>query len=120
MHCSDVFPDGSGVLEGEQLVRNTSIKTPWWCYEEPVVFPNCECCTRLNHTLLPPIATTPSVTPSVNSTSLMPFDDWTFLTHPSPHPINLKIYSVQSRRGSIMDLVRLNASNTHHDAQHQL
>src|ERR1700744_2166898 len=81
---SDVLPDISGVLQGEQLVRNSSIDNHWWCNEEPVVFPNCECCTRLNHSLLPPIITTPSV----NTPSGMPFQDdaWTSLSHPSPRP----------------------------------
>ena len=112
-HFSDVFPDISGVLEGEQLVRNSSIDSHWWCNEEPVVFPNCECCTRLNHRLLPPIITTPSVNP----VSEMPFqvDDWTFLSHPSPRPINLQIYSAQSGRASTKDLVSLNAVKTLHE-----
>lgn len=96
-----IFKDSSGVLEGEQLVRNTSIKGNWWRYDEPVVSSNCERRVRLNHRRLRPILTTPSVGPS---TSEMPFDDWTDLSHPSSHSINVQMYSAQRCCGSSMDL----------------
>jgi hypothetical protein len=108
---SDVFPDSSGVLEGEQLVRNTSIKGNLWRYDEPVVFPNCRCRARAKRSHLRPIITTPTVNPL----SGMQFDDWTVLGHPSSHAINIQIYSAQRRRGYTVDLVRLNALDTLHD-----
>ncbi len=111
---SDVSPDSSGVLEGEQLVRGTSIRGNWWRYEEPVVFPNCECRARLNPSRLRPIITTPSGNPA----SGVPFDDWAVLSHPSSHSINIQIYSAQRPHGST-DLVRFNALNTLHKPTHQ-
>ncbi|KAH9018838.1 hypothetical protein EDB84DRAFT_636918 [Lactarius hengduanensis] len=95
-----IFKDSSGVLEGEQFVRGTSISGKWRCYEEPKVFPECECPPRLNHSHLRPIITTPSVDPA----SGMPFDDWAILSHPSSHSINIQIYSTHGRRESTMDL----------------
>jgi hypothetical protein len=99
---SDVFSDSSGVLEGEELVRSTSIGANWRCYKEPLVIPNNECRARLNHSCLRPIITTPPT-----DTTSAPFDDWTVLSHPSSHSINIQVYSASSR-GS-MDLVRFNA-----------
>ncbi|KAH9169796.1 hypothetical protein EDB89DRAFT_1391699 [Lactarius sanguifluus] len=95
-----IFKDSSGVLEGEQFVRGTSISGNWRCYEEPKVFPECECPPRLNPSRLRPIVTTPSVDPA----SGMPFDDWAILSHPSSHSINIQIYSAHGRRESTMDL----------------
>ncbi|KAI9456029.1 hypothetical protein BJY52DRAFT_1384085 [Lactarius psammicola] len=95
-----IFKDSSGILEGEQFVRNTSIKGNWRRYEEPVVFHNCKCRARLNHRRLRPIITTPLVNPA----SEMPFDDWAVLSHPSSHSINIQIYSAQRRRESTLDL----------------
>jgi hypothetical protein len=39
---SDVFPDRSGVLEGEQLVRGSSIRDNLWYCEQPVVYHDSE------------------------------------------------------------------------------
>ncbi|KAI9432403.1 hypothetical protein H4582DRAFT_1112410 [Lactarius indigo] len=95
-----IFKNSSGVLEGEKLVRNTNTKGNWWHYDDPIVFPKCECRPRLNPNRLRPIVTTLSANPA----SGMPFDDWTFLSHPSSHSINIQIYSAQGRRESTTDL----------------
>ena len=93
---SDIFPDSSGVLEGEKLVRNTIIGN-WRRYDEPSVFLNFEFLARLCRSHLPPIITTPSVNPTLGR----PFDDWTVLSHPSSYSRNMHIYPAQSPHRSM-------------------
>ncbi|KAH9054692.1 hypothetical protein EDB87DRAFT_1688992 [Lactarius vividus] len=94
-----IFKDSSGVLEGEELVRGTIIRGNWQRYEEPMVFPKCECRPRLTPNRLRPIMTTPSADPASGAA----FDDWAILSHPSSHSINVQIYSTQGRLGYTMD-----------------
>ncbi len=95
---SDVFPDRSGVLEGEQLVISSSIPYNLWCCEQPVVHQDSESRSRLNHSCLRPIVTTPSTDRSSDRT----FEDWTVLSRPVSHCIGIHIYH---SRGSTSTLV---------------
>jgi hypothetical protein len=103
---SDVFPDRSGVLEGEQLVRGPTIRDDLWYCEQPVVYHDSKSHSRLNHSYLRPIVTTPSTDPSSEGT----FEDWTVLGHPASHSINIHIFGP---RGSPLStaLVCLNTSS---------
>ncbi|KAI9457225.1 hypothetical protein BJY52DRAFT_1187433 [Lactarius psammicola] len=84
-----IFRDRSGVLEGEQLVRSSS--TIWynlWYREEPDVRQDSESRSRLNHSYLRPIVTTLSSDRSAEGI----LEDWTVLSRPASHSINIIIY----------------------------
>ena len=104
---SDVFPDSSGVLEGEQVVRGSSTRYNLRYCEQPVVYNDSESRSRLNHSYLRPIITTPSANPS----SVGAFEDWTVLSHPTLHSINVHIYDSRGSPGSTSSLVCFHASN---------
>ena len=84
---SDVFTDYSGVLEEEQLVRGPNTHNLWHC-EQPVLYQDSKTSPRPNNSCLRPIATTPPADSSWEKT----FQDWTVLTHPASHSINIHIY----------------------------
>ncbi|KAI9457241.1 hypothetical protein BJY52DRAFT_515138 [Lactarius psammicola] len=88
-----VFRDSSGVLEGERLVNSSSIRGKLYYREQPVVYHDPDSCSRLNHRCLRSIITTPA-NPSLGGT----FEDWTVLSRPAPHSINIHIYR---SRGSL-------------------
>ncbi len=71
---SDVFSDSSGVLEGEQLVKGSSIGNFWYC-EQQLVFHDSGSRSRLNHRYLRPIVTTSSADRSARGI----YEDWTAL-----------------------------------------
>lgn len=84
---SDVFTDYSGVLEGEQLVRSSNTRSNLWHCEQPVLYQDSKPSSRLNHGYLRPIVTTP-----LADSSWETFQDWTVLSHPASHSINIHIY----------------------------
>ncbi|KAI9438915.1 hypothetical protein H4582DRAFT_2142014 [Lactarius indigo] len=94
-----VFRDISGVLEGEQLVKSSSIRGKLWYREQPVLHHDSDSGSRLDHRCLRPIVTTPSANPSLERT----FDDWTVLSRPGSHRIDTHIYG---SRGSTSTLDR--------------
>jgi len=103
--CSDVFSDNSRVLEGEQLDKGSSIRGKLWCDEQPVVFHDTDPRSRLNHSCLQPILTTPSANPPLEGT----FEDWTVLSRPESHSINIHSYGSQRSPGSASSLVCFHA-----------
>ncbi|KAH9167526.1 hypothetical protein EDB89DRAFT_119978 [Lactarius sanguifluus] len=87
----DIFLDTSGVLKGEQLVRSSSSSSTqdnWWHYEQPVISPDSESLARLSHNCLRPIITNPSANPTLG----FPLEDWSSLSRPALHFINIHIY----------------------------
>ncbi len=98
---SDIFPDDSGVLEGEQLVRSSSIQGKLWYCEQPVVYRDSESRSRLNHCCLRPILTTPLGDSPAGGT----FEDWTVLSRPESHSINIHIYRSREFPESTSSLV---------------
>ncbi|KAI9438954.1 hypothetical protein H4582DRAFT_2142090 [Lactarius indigo] len=58
LNGSLIFRDCSGVLEGEQLVRGSSIRGNLWYYEQQVVSCDSNTRSRLNHHCLRPMMTT--------------------------------------------------------------
>ena len=61
---SNVFPDSSGVLEGERLVRSSNTRYYLRHIEHSVVNPGSESRSRLNRRYLLPIMTPPPSNPS--------------------------------------------------------
>ncbi|KAN0133536.1 hypothetical protein V8E53_008704 [Lactarius tabidus] len=92
-----VFRDSSGVLEGERLVR--SIQGNFWYCEQPVAHHDSEFRSRSSHSCLRPVVTTPPADPSAEWT----FEDWTLLTRPASHSIDIHIYGSR-RPGSTTSL----------------
>ena len=82
---SDVSTDRSGVLEGDQLVRSSSMRYNLWHCGGPVVHQDFESCSRLNHRRLQPIVTAPRA-----------FEDWTVLSHPASHYVYIHIHCSQA------------------------
>ncbi|KAH8978124.1 hypothetical protein EDB86DRAFT_981500 [Lactarius hatsudake] len=97
-----VFRDISGVLEGEQLVKGSSIRGrgKLWYREQPVVHHDSDSRSRLNHRYLRPIVTVPSPSPSSEGT----FEDWTILTRPASYPLNIHVYRSRGSPGSTSSL----------------
>ncbi|KAN0137486.1 hypothetical protein V8E53_004537 [Lactarius tabidus] len=87
-----VFRDSSGVLEGEQLVKGSTIRGNLWYCEQPVVYhdshPQPLVGVVLDHRWLRPIFTTLSSDPSLAGI----FEDWTVLSRPALQSINIHIY----------------------------
>ncbi|KAH9172507.1 hypothetical protein EDB89DRAFT_885780 [Lactarius sanguifluus] len=94
-----IFRDSSGVLEGEQLVRASSIRYNLRYCEQPVVHQDSESRSRLNHRYLRPI-----VTPTANPTLSGDFEDWTVLSRLASHPINMHVYRSRGSNGSTSSL----------------
>ncbi|KAH9172508.1 hypothetical protein EDB89DRAFT_2069590 [Lactarius sanguifluus] len=92
-----IFRDRSGVLEGEQLVRSSSMRYNLWHFEEPVVPQDSESHSRLKHHRLRPIVTTSLADRSVEGT----LEDWTILGRPSSHSIDVHIYGSQRSTNSL-------------------
>ncbi|KAH9029309.1 hypothetical protein EDB83DRAFT_1890980 [Lactarius deliciosus] len=104
LNGSLIFKDRSGVLEGEQLVRNYSIQYNLWHREEPgLVHQDSDSGShsRLNHSCLLPVVTSPSADRSAEGT----FDDWTVLSRPASHCIDIHIYGSRGSSTSTQDLV---------------
>ncbi|KAH9011619.1 hypothetical protein EDB84DRAFT_1007867 [Lactarius hengduanensis] len=89
MNGSLIFRDRSGILEGDQLVRGSSIWSNFSRYETPVVHQDSK--FRSNRSYLRLIATTLSADHSADWTS----KDWTVLTHPAFHCVDVQIHSSQ-------------------------
>ena len=103
---SDVFPDSFGVLEGEKLVRSTSTQYKFRYCEQLVVYHDPESHSRLNHRSLRSIVTTPLVNPSSDGE----FEDWTALSRPASHSIEIHISGLRGYPGSTSSLVCFPAS----------
>jgi hypothetical protein len=93
---SDVFPDRSGVLEGEQHIISSGMRYNLWHFSGPVVHQDFESRSELNHRCLQPIITTPQK-----------FEDWTVLTRPASQCVDIHIHC---SRAPISHLVCFNAS----------
>ncbi|KAH8995988.1 hypothetical protein EDB92DRAFT_1844354, partial [Lactarius akahatsu] len=87
MNGSLIFRDRSGILEGDQLVGGSSIWYSLSRYETQVVHQDSK--FRLNRSYLLPIATTLPADHSADWTS----KDWTVLTHPAFHCVDVRIHS---------------------------
>ncbi|KAH9175952.1 hypothetical protein EDB89DRAFT_240045 [Lactarius sanguifluus] len=99
-----IFRDNSGVIEGEQLVRDSNIRGKLWFWEQPVVYDDGEeCRSRMDHGYLRPILTT-SLADSRSADGAS--EDWTVLSRPASHSINIHISIVRevSASTSILDL----------------
>ncbi|KAH9033793.1 hypothetical protein EDB85DRAFT_1052527 [Lactarius pseudohatsudake] len=92
LNGSLIFRDRSGVLEGEQLVRSSNMRYNLWRYEKPLVHQDSKSRSRLNHSYLQPIITTPSADHSV---------DWTVLSRSASHCIDIHIYSSRGSTSSL-------------------
>ncbi|KAH9004600.1 hypothetical protein EDB86DRAFT_1965740 [Lactarius hatsudake] len=97
-----IFRDNSGVIEGEQLVRDSNIRGKLWFWEQPVVYDDGdECRSRMEHSYLRPILTTPLADRrSVDGAS----EDWTVLSHLASHSINIHISIVREVSASTSSL----------------
>jgi hypothetical protein len=96
--CFDVFPDSSGVLEGDQLVKSSNIQGKLW-YCEQAVYHDSD--SRSNHCFLRPISTTPPANPSLEGT----FEDWAVLSRPASRSVNIHIYRLRGSLESTSSLV---------------
>ena len=103
---SDIFPDYSGVIEGEELVKSSSIRGKLWYCEQPVVYHDSKPHSQLKHRTLRPIVTTPLSDPSTRGT----FEDWTVLSHQESRSINIHIYGSRGPPGSTSSLVGFHVS----------
>ena len=104
---SDVFKDSFGILEEESLVRDSSTRYNLRHCERPVVHHDFESRSRLDHNCLQPIITTPSADPSLDGA----FENWTVLSRPGSHSIDIHIYGLRSSHGPTSILVRFRTSN---------
>jgi hypothetical protein len=93
---SDESPDIFGVLEGEKLVRGSRTRYNLRYREQQVVDSDSECRSRLKHSCLHPIVTTPPTNPSSDGA----FEDWTVLSCLASHSIDTHIYALQGSPGS--------------------
>jgi hypothetical protein len=110
---SDRFPDNSGVLEGEQLVKKSSIQGILWYCEQPVKYHGS--LSRSKHHCLRPITTAPLS----DSTTRVTLEDWTVLDRPASHPINIHIYCSRRSPGSTTSSVCFH-SYIYSDCTHKL
>jgi hypothetical protein len=67
----------------------------------PWVYHDSGCRSRLNDSNLWPIITTPSANPSSDGA----FEDWTILSHPAPHSIDVHIFGLRGSPGYTNSLV---------------
>ena len=104
---SDIFPDSSGVLSGERLVRGSSTRYYLRHLEQSVSFHGSESRSRLNHRCLRSIVTTPPTNPSSDKT----FEDWTALCRPASHSIDIHIDGLWGSPGSTSSPVCFHASS---------
>ncbi|KAH9066569.1 hypothetical protein EDB87DRAFT_436231 [Lactarius vividus] len=98
-----IFRDNSGVIEGEQLVRDSNIRGKLWFWEQPVVYnddDDDECRSRMDHSYLRPILITPPADRSADGAS----EDWTVLSRPASHSINIYISIVREVSASTGNL----------------
>ena len=107
MALSEVFLDSSGVLEGEKFVRVSSLRYILRYREQLAVHYDYDFGSRLNHTHLPPIVTTPLANASLDEA----FEDWTVLSC-SSHSMDRHVYSLQVSPESIRSLVRFRSSKS--------
>jgi hypothetical protein len=98
---SDVRSDRFGVLQGEQLVRGSSVRGKLWYCEQQVVSNDFNSCSRLNHSCLRPIVTTSSA----NLQERGIFEDWLTLNCLAPSSISIHIYESGGSLTSINGLV---------------
>ncbi|KAI9432322.1 hypothetical protein H4582DRAFT_1104895 [Lactarius indigo] len=100
LNGSLIFRDGSGVLEGEQLVRGSSARGKLLYREQPVGHQDTDSGSRSNRRRLWSILTT-SFGGSLTGCT---FEDWKFLSCPTPRPVNIYIYSPRGSLGSTSSL----------------
>jgi hypothetical protein len=112
---SYVCPDIFGVLEGERLVRDTDTRYYLRYCEQPVVYHDSGFRSRLDHNHLPPIVTTRLADPSDEA-----FEDWTALSHPASHSMDIHIYGSRAPPESIVSPVCFRASKFSDNASKRL
>jgi hypothetical protein len=103
---SELIPDSSGVLEGEDIVRASNMRYNLRYCEQPVGYQDSGLRSRLNHSHLPPIVTTPRLVDSSDEA----FEDWTALSRPASHFMDMHIYGSRASPESIISLVCLHES----------
>ena len=111
---SDVFSDRFGVLEGEELVRGSSVRGDLRYCEQQVVLNDHKYHSKLNHRCLRPIVTTSSAARPAGGK----FEAWLALNRQTSPSISIHIYGSEPRGfpESINSLVCFNATtyfNTH-------
>ena len=95
----DLFLDRSGVLEGEQLVRSSSIRGKLWSHEQPAIYHDTESpSSRLNYRCLRPIVATPLGDSPIDGT----LEDWKVLSRPAPQNVRIHIYGPRRSPGSLV------------------
>ena len=104
---SDAFLDGTGVLQGEQLIRGSSSRYYLRHFEQSVYYHGSKSRSRLNHRCLRPIVTIPSA----NSSSDGEFEDWTALSCLTSHSTDIHIYELWGSPASTSILVCFHASS---------
>ncbi|KAN0133857.1 hypothetical protein V8E53_008352, partial [Lactarius tabidus] len=83
-----IFRDRFGMLQGEQLVRGSSVRGKLWYSEQQVTLNDSKSCSRLNYRCLRPIVTIPSAGRQARGI----FEDWLALNRLAPHSISIHIY----------------------------
>ncbi|KAI9438909.1 hypothetical protein H4582DRAFT_2075509 [Lactarius indigo] len=99
LNGSLIFRDRSGVLEGEKFVRSSSIRHNIWYCEQPVVHEDSEPVSRLNHSHLRALVTTP-----LDDSPSGEFEDWTVLSRPALRGVNIPICRSRGSPGSTSSL----------------
>ena len=110
---SDVFSDRFGVLEGEELVRGSSVRGDLRYCEQQVVLNDPKSHSRLNHSCLRPIVTTSAARPTKGT-----FETWLAVNRQTSLSIGVHIYGAEPGGSpeTINSLVCFNAtiySHTH-------
>ncbi|KAI9440444.1 hypothetical protein H4582DRAFT_2097302, partial [Lactarius indigo] len=84
-----IFRDNSGVIEGQGLVIDSNIRGKLWFCEQPVVYDDddSEPRSQMDHSYLRPILTTLLRDRSADGA----FEDWTVLSRPASHSINIHL-----------------------------
>ncbi|KAH9068000.1 hypothetical protein EDB83DRAFT_669191 [Lactarius deliciosus] len=101
MNGTLIFRDRFGILEGEQLVRSSSTQYNLWSSEELDVYQDSEPHSRLNHSFLRPIVTTPSMDRPVPVERIFRAEDWTVLSRPESYCIDVHIHGSRGFTSSV-------------------
>jgi hypothetical protein len=99
---SDVRSDRFGVLQGEQLVRGSTVRGKLWYCERQAIINDSKSCSRLTHRCcLRPIVTTSTAAPWERGI----FEDWLALNRLALPSIGIHIYEPGGSLTSINSLV---------------
>jgi hypothetical protein len=99
---SDVLSDRFGVLQGEQLVRGSSVRSRLWYCEQQAITNDSKSCSRPTHRCcLRPIVTTSTA----DRQAWGIFEDWLTLTRLARPSISMHIYEAEGSPESMNSLV---------------